>query len=69
MLWKIIPARIIAGIFAILHDRWVEAVIASLAFSYVMTRRERVEDAIVSHSVANAVVFAAAVMTGNLSLI
>ncbi|MDA8585557.1 exosortase E/protease, VPEID-CTERM system, partial [Rhodobacteraceae bacterium] len=69
MLWKIIPALIIAGIFAILHDRWVEAIIASLAFSYVMARRERVEDAIVSHGVANAVVFVTAVTTGNLSMI
>ena len=69
LLWKIIPALIIAAIFAVLHDRWVEAVVASLAFSYVMARRERVEDVIVSHATANAIVFGTALTTGNLSMI
>lgn len=69
LLWKMTAALMIAGLFALLHDRWVEAMVASLAFSYIMARRDRVEDAIVSHGVANALVFAAAVTTGNLSLI
>ena len=69
LIWKIAAACVIAAIFAILHDRWIEAIVASFAFSYVMARRERVEDAITAHAVANAIVFAGAVVVGNLSLI
>lgn len=61
LVWTIGAAVIVAGFFALLHDRWAEAAVASLAFSYVMHRLGRVTDAILSHGVANAIVFAAAV--------
>lgn len=68
-LWRIAAAILIACMFAFLHDRWLLAFVASLLFSYVMARRERVEDAITSHATANAVVFACAWITGELALI
>ena len=69
MAWRLLAAIITAGLFAALHDRWVEAFIAGLAFSYVMSRSDRVGDAVLSHAVANALVFGAAVATGNLAMI
>jgi len=52
---------VVAALFAVLHGRWAEAFVASLALSYVMHRSGRVTDAILAHALANAVVFAVAV--------
>ena len=67
--WAIGAAVAIAVLFAVLHGRWAEAFVASLAFSYVMHRSGRVTDAIVAHGVANALVFAVAAATGQVHII
>ena len=68
-IWALIGACATAALFAALHDRWIEAFAAGLLFSWAMRRRGNLCDAIVAHAVANAVVFAAAVLTGNLAII
>lgn len=55
--------------FAALHDRWIVAAIAGLAFAALYLRRREVGDAIQSHAIANAVVAAAALIMGNWGLI
>ncbi len=67
--WALGAALATAVIFAALHGRWAEAFAASLAFSYVMHRSGRVTDAIISHGVANAIVFGVATVTGQLHII
>ncbi|WP_165915615.1 exosortase E/protease, VPEID-CTERM system [Rhodovulum marinum] len=67
--WAIFAALITATLFAALHDRWAEAFVAGLVFSAVARRRQRIADAILSHAVANAIVFAAAAIGGNLHII
>lgn len=69
-LWRsVLAAAITAGLFAALHDRWVEALIAGLIFSLVARRSGRIADAIAAHALANLIVFAFAVVTGNLAII
>ncbi|SFA70724.1 hypothetical protein SAMN05421688_0245 [Poseidonocella pacifica] len=66
----IIPAAILsAGLFAALHDRYVEAFFAGLIFSFLMWRSKRVTDAILAHATANAVVFGYAAATGAVHII
>ncbi|WP_162798917.1 exosortase E/protease, VPEID-CTERM system [Paracoccus indicus] len=65
----ILAALITAGLFAALHDRWAEAFVAGLVFSLVARRSGRISDAIAAHAAANLVVFAVAVVTGNLAII
>ena len=66
---SIVAALITASLFAALHDRWIEAFLAGLLFSWVMRRRKRVFDAIAAHAVANAIVFAVALATGQMHII
>ncbi|MGE4325118.1 MAG: exosortase E/protease, VPEID-CTERM system [Pseudodonghicola sp.] len=68
------PMRIAAiavstAAFALLHGRILEAGVAGVIFALVMLRRGRLADAIVSHAVANTIVAAAAVLSGDWSLI
>ena len=65
----IVAALIVAGLFALLHDRWAEAFVAGLVFSWVMAQRRQVSDAIASHAVANAIVFAVALATDQMHII
>lgn len=65
----IIAALITAGLFAILHDRWMEAFVAGLVFSWIMAQRKNVADAIAAHMAANAVVFAYALATMQMHII
>lgn len=67
--WTVLAALITAGLFAALHDRWAEAFVAGLVFSAIARRRENITDAILAHAVANAIVFAAALYSGNLAII
>lgn len=69
LVWRIVAILGTAALFAALHDRWAEAFVAGLAFSWVALRRDNITDAVLSHAVANAIVFAVAVMSGNLSII
>lgn len=69
-----LPMRIAAVVvstaaFAVLHGRYVEAGLAGLVFALVMLRRGRLADAIVAHATANAIVAAAALLSGDWSLI
>ncbi|MCQ0969375.1 exosortase E/protease, VPEID-CTERM system (plasmid) [Paracoccus sp. TK19116] len=69
-LWRVILAAVVtAGFFAALHDRWAEALIAGLLFSWVARRSGRIADAVAAHAIANLIVFAAAILTGNLAII
>jgi len=67
--WAIGAAVAVAVLFAVLHGRWAEAFVASLALSYVMHRSGRVTNAITAHAVANAIVFAVAVTTQQMHII
>jgi len=69
LFWAIGAAVVVAALFAVLHGRWAEAFVASLALSYVMHRSGRVTDAILAHVVANAIVFAVAVATQQMHII
>lgn len=69
-----LPMRIAAvavstAAFALLHGRIVEAGLAGVVFALVMLRRGRLGDAILAHAVANAIVAAAALLSGDWSLI
>ncbi|WP_439124529.1 exosortase E/protease, VPEID-CTERM system, partial [Marivita sp.] len=55
--------------FAALHSRPLAAALAGIVFALVMLRRGRVFDAILSHAIANALIAAAALATGQWSLI
>ncbi len=69
---RVSPARDIvaifvsAGLFAALHDRWVEAFVAGLVFSVVTRRRGHVSDAIAAHALANTIIFVVSVVSGKL---
>ncbi|WP_074221790.1 type II CAAX prenyl endopeptidase Rce1 family protein [Rhodovulum sp. ES.010] len=67
--WAVAAALVSASAFAALHDRWAEALVAGLVFSWVCRRRGRIGDAVLAHAVANAVVYGVAVTTGNLQII
>jgi exosortase E/protease (VPEID-CTERM system) len=66
---QIFAALVTASLFAILHDRWVEAFIAGLVFSWVMAQRKNVADAVAAHMAANAIVFAYALATMQMHII
>jgi exosortase E/protease (VPEID-CTERM system) len=55
--------------FAALHSRPLAAALAGVIFALVLLRRGRVFDAIIAHAVANALIAAAALITGQWSLI
>lgn len=55
--------------FAALHSRPLAAALAGVIFALVLLRRGRLFDAIVAHAVANVLIAAAAVATGQWSLI
>lgn len=44
-------------LFGVLHDRWLAASLAGVAFALVMLRSGRLADAIVAHATANALIF------------
>ncbi|MDD9717143.1 exosortase E/protease, VPEID-CTERM system [Dinoroseobacter sp. PD6] len=59
-----IAVVISAGLFAVLHDRWIAAGLAGLVFGALVYRSGNVTDAIVSHGAANASIAAWALATG-----
>lgn len=68
--WRTVGAIVVtAGLFAALHDRWAEAFVAGVVFSLLVRHKGRIADAIAAHGVANLIVFAVAVATGNLAII
>ena len=69
-IWRLaIAVAVTTAGFAALHDRWIEAAVAGLAFAAVYLRNRDVSAAIQSHALANAVVAAAAVVAGNWDMI
>ena len=58
-----------AGLFGLLHQRWLDGALAGLVFSLVFLRRGRLVDAIWAHGAANAGVAAVAAWRGDWSLI
>lgn len=58
-----------AGLFGLLHGRWLEGFIAGLLFGLVYLRKRSIADAVWAHVVANAVVAAAALIKGDFTLI
>lgn len=52
--WRAALAVLVsAGLFALLHDRWAEALVAGVVFGALVWRSGNVTDAILSHAVAN----------------
>jgi len=58
-----------SSLFAILHDRWVLALVAGVIFGLLMLRSGRLTDAIVAHMAANIVIALWAVMMQNWAVI
>lgn len=68
--WTFVAVFVTAVLFAALHGRWAEAFVAALIFSWVAYRKGgNITDAIVSHAVANGLIFGVAVATGRLEMI
>ncbi|MEP4194697.1 MAG: exosortase E/protease, VPEID-CTERM system [Aliishimia sp.] len=64
-----IAIAITSILFAALHDRWIEAAIAGVIFASIYLRSRNITDAIVSHAVANALIAAWALASGNWAVI
>ncbi|WP_095588594.1 exosortase E/protease, VPEID-CTERM system [Actibacterium ureilyticum] len=63
--WRMaLAVAISAGLFALLHDRWVEAAIAGVIFGLLVWRSRNITDAIVSHASANFLIAVYALLTG-----
>jgi exosortase E/protease (VPEID-CTERM system) len=58
-----------AGLFALVHGRWIEAALAGVVFSLLSMRHGRLADAIVAHASANALIAAVALWRGDWALI
>ncbi|MFA8386786.1 MAG: exosortase E/protease, VPEID-CTERM system [Pelagibaca sp.] len=69
VLRRVLAIVITTAGFAALHSRPMAAAIAGVIFALVLLRRGRVFDAIVAHAVANGLIAAAALATGQWSLI
>ena len=67
--WRAVALVVSSGLFGLMHDRWLEAAAAGLAFGAVMLWRGRLADALWAHVVANAVVALAAMIRGDWALI
>jgi membrane protease YdiL (CAAX protease family) len=66
----VIVAAISGAIFfVILHGRWAEVFFANLLFSWVAARRGNLTDSVLAHGVANALIFGAAIVAGDMSIL
>lgn len=64
-LWQVaIAIAVSAGLFALLHDRWLAALLAGVVFSLLVWRSRNLTDAIVSHAAANLSIALWALATG-----
>ncbi|MFT6773203.1 MAG: exosortase E/protease (VPEID-CTERM system) [Paracoccaceae bacterium] len=66
---RVVALAVSSGLFAALHDRWLLAAIAGLAFGLLALRRGRVTDAVQAHVAANGLIAVWAVMTGDWTVI
>lgn len=62
---QLVAIIVSSGLFALLHDRWLIAGAAGVAFALVLLRRGRLTDAAVAHAVANLIVALWAVTQGD----
>lgn len=63
--WRMVLAvAISAGLFALLHDRWIEAAVAGVVFGLLVWRSRNITDAILSHASANFLIAVYAMLTG-----
>jgi exosortase E/protease (VPEID-CTERM system) len=51
--WHWLPVLASAAVFGALHGNWIAGILAGVAFSYAVTRRGRLSDAMIAHGVAN----------------
>ena len=69
-IWLVVGVFFSTALFAMLHTNWIGAIVAGLLFAYLVIRPSgRLEDAIVSHMVANAGVAAGAIYWADWGLI
>ena len=66
---RVAAIAISAGLFALVHDRWIEAALAGVVFSLLYMRTGRLADAIAAHASANALIAAVALWKGDWGLI
>lgn len=62
---QIVAIAVSSAAFALLHDRWLIAAAAGIAFALVLLRRGRLTDAALAHAVANLIVALWAVTHGD----
>ncbi len=68
--WRLgLSVLITSGLFALLHDRWIEAGIAGVIFALLAARSRNITDAIISHALANALIAIWALSTGSWDMI
>lgn len=66
---RVVAVAVSAGLFALVHGRWIEAALAGVLFSLLYMQKGRLADAIAAHCVANAVIAAVALWRGDWALI
>ena len=69
LLWRLVALGVSAGLFAMLHDRWLAAGLSGLVFGLLYLRRGQLADAVYAHAAANAVIAGWAVAQGDWSVI
>ncbi|WP_101068251.1 exosortase E/protease, VPEID-CTERM system [Roseovarius salinarum] len=66
---RVAAVGVSAGLFALLHGRWLEAGLAGTVFSLLYIKHGRLADAIAAHAIANAVIAGFAAWRGDWSLV
>ena len=51
-----------------LHGRWLAGTVAGMCYAWALSRRGRVDDAILAHAITNALIAAAVLILGNWGL-
>ncbi|KNX41614.1 Transmembrane exosortase (EpsH) [Roseovarius tolerans] len=66
---RVAAIAVSAGLFALVHGRWIEAALAGVVFSLLYMRNGRLADAMAAHASANALIAAVALWRGDWALI
>ncbi|MEQ8916751.1 MAG: exosortase E/protease, VPEID-CTERM system [Silicimonas sp.] len=66
---RVAAITVSAGLFALVHGRWIEAALAGVVFSLLYMRHGRLADATAAHASANALIAAVALWRGDWALI
>ena len=67
--WSVVSVLGTTILFAALHDRWIEAFVAGVAFSLLRRYTGRITDAIAAHGTANGIVFLTALLLDRMEII